>query len=344
MRNSISICLLFLGAICAPSNAATFSWELINNAGNAADPLTGLGSVGYEYALGTYEVTNEQYAEFLNGVDPNGTNSLQLYANDMAGDFGGILNNGGVNGGHYVIKSGHDQEPVSNVSWFDSVRFVNWVNNGQGNGSTESGAYTLLGGTPTPSNAASITRDPTALVWLPNEDEWYKAAYHDSFFGTAGVYSLYADAFIIEPVSDNPADDSWAFNYFNNDGLANGFNDGFAVSRSNLPVDTVTDDGPYTDVGAYPISYSQYSTFDQNGNVSEWNETMTNATSRGFRGGSWFDPINSLRSTSGGQGIPSTQSGIVGFRLAGSTVLIPEPSCLLLTLFGSIVLVANRRR
>ena len=38
------------------------------------------------------------------------------------------------------------------VTWYDTIRFANWLNNGQGTGDTETGAYTLLGGTPTPSN------------------------------------------------------------------------------------------------------------------------------------------------------------------------------------------------
>lgn len=344
MRNSISICLLLMVAICAPTSAATFSWALIDNAGNAPDPLTGRGSVAYDYLLGTFEVTNTQYVEFLNGVDPTGTNSLQLYSNEMAGDFGGILNNGGVDGSRYLLKPGSEQEPVSQVSWFDSIRFTNWVNNGQGNSSTETGAYTLLGNSPTPSNAASITRDPSALVWLPNEDEWYKGAYHDRLAGTDATYSLYADAFITVPTSENPNDNPGAFNYFNNDGLDNGINDGFAVTGSNLPIDPITNEGPFTDVGAYFISLSQYDTFDQNGNVSEWNETLANSTSRAIRGGSWFEPLSRLESTSSVPTVPSAQSGLVGFRLAGSTVLIPEPSSLMLSVFLAIGTLGTRRK
>ena len=33
------------------------------------------------------------------------------------------------------------------VSFYDALRFANWLNNGQGSGDTETGAYTLLGGT-----------------------------------------------------------------------------------------------------------------------------------------------------------------------------------------------------
>jgi len=57
-------------ALSAPFAAASVSMDFVTvgNAGNAADPTTGFGSVGYEYRIGTYEVTNSQYAAFLNSV------------------------------------------------------------------------------------------------------------------------------------------------------------------------------------------------------------------------------------------------------------------------------------
>ena len=62
------------------------------------------------------------------------------------------------------------------------------MHNGQGGSSTESGAYTLLGGTPIPSNAINIVR--SSVKWfLSSENEWYKAAY---FNGTTGIYYDYA--------------------------------------------------------------------------------------------------------------------------------------------------------
>ena len=58
----------------------------------------------------------------------------------------------------------------------------------QVSGDTEGGAYTLLGGTRTPSNGNSITRNPGARWWIPSEDEWYKAAYYN------GASSTYFDS------------------------------------------------------------------------------------------------------------------------------------------------------
>ena len=53
------------------------------------------------------------------------------------------------------------------------MRFVNWLNNGEGTGSTETGAYALNGSSP-----SSVERDPNATYFLPSENEWHKAAYY----------------------------------------------------------------------------------------------------------------------------------------------------------------------
>lgn len=66
--------------ITSPASAeVTFDWVTVGNPGNAADPLNegeipGIGSFDYEYRIAKHEVTNDQYAEFLNAVagDHNG--------------------------------------------------------------------------------------------------------------------------------------------------------------------------------------------------------------------------------------------------------------------------------
>ena len=50
--------------------------------------------------------------------------------------------------------------PVSHISFFNALRFANWLNNGQGDGDSETGAYTLLGATEVPSNWETVTRNP----------------------------------------------------------------------------------------------------------------------------------------------------------------------------------------
>jgi formylglycine-generating enzyme required for sulfatase activity len=141
----------------------------------------GYGSVPYAYNIGTYDVINSQYVAFLNSNDSTGANPLGLYNSQMgSAPYGGInYNSGAANGNKYSVISGNGNNPVNYVSFYDGLRFANWLNNGQVAGMTETGAYTLLGGTPTPSNGNSITRNAGATVFLPSENEWYKAAYYN---------------------------------------------------------------------------------------------------------------------------------------------------------------------
>ena len=125
--------------------AVTIETVPIGNPGSPADiryDANGFGSVSYNYRIGKYETTNAQYVEFLNSVDPTGTNALSLYSSSMTSDpRGGInINGGAANGSKYEIKTGRDNNPVVFVSWYDSIRFINWLHNGQGSGGTESGA------------------------------------------------------------------------------------------------------------------------------------------------------------------------------------------------------------
>src|SRR5688572_31510706 len=66
----------------------------VGNPGNATDQDYGagqFGAVAYSYRIGTYEVTNAQYAEVLNAKDATGANSLELYSSSMTNDaLGGI--------------------------------------------------------------------------------------------------------------------------------------------------------------------------------------------------------------------------------------------------------------
>ena len=58
----------------------TFDWATVGNPGNAGEegpgPVFGTyGAVSYVYRISKHEVTNAQYTEFLNAVDPIGGNA-----------------------------------------------------------------------------------------------------------------------------------------------------------------------------------------------------------------------------------------------------------------------------
>ena len=65
-------------------------WVEVGDAGNE-EAFNGYGAVDDVYLIGQTEVTNAEYAEFLNAVDPSGANALALYnANMGSNSRGGI--------------------------------------------------------------------------------------------------------------------------------------------------------------------------------------------------------------------------------------------------------------
>lgn len=130
-----------------PVHAVTIETVPVGNPGNAPDS-TGLGTVGYPFRIGKLEITNSQYTKFLNSVDPTGQDKLDLYStNNLYDNRGGInFAISAANGSKYSVKTGRTNRPAAYISWYSAIRFANWLHNGQGNGSTETGAYTLLGG------------------------------------------------------------------------------------------------------------------------------------------------------------------------------------------------------
>ena len=130
-----------------------------------------------------YDVTASQYVEFLNAKDADGTNTLFLYNSKMSTSMYGEINFNDSNpsGSKYNVIAGRGEHPANFVSWYDAIRFTNWLNNGQGNSDTETGAYTLgavgAGGIPiTP----PLTHNAGSQIWLPTENEWYKAAFYET--------------------------------------------------------------------------------------------------------------------------------------------------------------------
>ena len=311
--------LLLLGALLLPfpGSAVTIDWVTVGDPGNAADTASNClnsapncGSVGYSYSISKYELTNAQYAEFLNAKAAS--DPYALYDPNMGYD--NVITQSGSDGSYsYAVTAGHETKPVGYITFFDALRFSNWLNNGQGSGDTETGAYTLLGGTPVPSNGATVTRNGGAITVLPSENEWYKAAY----YSPGGVYF------------DNPAGSDTPPTCV--------FPPTATPNTANCPV-FGPNHGP-TDVGAYTGSASPYGTFDQAANAAEWNETI-GPDGRGARGGC-YDCSGGQDASSPYSADPSITYTDTGFRVA----MVPEPEWTgLLAVTGLLGLAASRRR
>ncbi len=292
-----------------PSAAVGFDWATVGGPGNAADTevmtccsgfigFTGYGSVPYEYRIAKHEVTNAQYAEFLNAVadiDPNG-----VYHTNMGvffGKRGGITRSGTSGSYSYVPMLDRENLPVNWVSFYNAARFANWMHNGQpvgaqGNATTEDGAYTL---TPAAIANFTVTRNPGATVFIPSVDEWYKAAYYDVALMAYYNYPASSDTQMVCSLPSTTA------NHAN------------------------CSEGDVFEVGSYPASVSPNGTFDQGGNVSEWNDDNFGGSTHAFSGGSLINSTSVWLSAAYRDAGESTLAWTPanGFRVAAS--LAPEP-------------------
>ncbi|MCP4190797.1 MAG: formylglycine-generating enzyme family protein, partial [Planctomycetaceae bacterium] len=93
---------------------------------------TGYGAVGYEYRISATEVTNSEYAAFLNAVAA--TDTYSLYKSSMSDSSVGISQNGSPGNFIYSVNSGRGENPVGYVDFYDALRYTNWLHNGQGTG------------------------------------------------------------------------------------------------------------------------------------------------------------------------------------------------------------------
>ena len=291
--------------------------------------------MAYTYRIGKFEVTAGQYCAFLNAVARTDTYGLYNTQMDVNNNSEGcnIKLHGSPNNYTYSVPDDWANRPVNYVSWGDAARFANWLTNGQPTGAqnaltTEDGSYQLNGAI---SNAAllAVTRKANVTWVIPSEDEWYKAAYHKND-GVTGNYWDYPTGTNTVPsnVLSNPNPDPG-----NN---ANFYDNGYTIG------------GPYyrTEVGDFENSDSPYGTFDQGGNVWEWNEAVLYYGShRGVRGGSLGDyglgtGGDSLRAESRHHVSPTFEYYDFGFRVSE----VPEPATIVMLALGCAVVPRRRER
>ncbi len=298
-------CALFQQGFTGPQTPVFLATVTVGNPGNADDTYgDGYGGVDYIYNIGKYEVTAAEYAHFLNAVA--GVDTYGLYNTSMWSMQYGCkierFDGSGTEGDpyQYRVTDEWDDRPVNFVSWGDAARFANWLHNGrpkggQGLATTEDGSY-FLDGVMSETELLAITREPDATWVIPSEDEWYKAAYHYND-GVTGNYYNYATS---GQVSSNDLIHPDPGNH------ATYYDSGHTIG------------GPYfrTVVGAHENSVSPYGTFDQDGNVWEWNEPVVYDVARLLRGGSWSYQRSYLGATSRWGNFGTSESHYAGFRVA----------------------------
>ena len=168
---------------------------------------------------------------------------------------------------------------------------------------------------------------------IPTEDEWYKTAYYKGGGTDAGYwrYPTQAGYWGYPPTQSDtvptpeppPGAD-----------MTNGSANYYGVSYVDATYYT-------TECGAYDAkpSDSPYGTFDQGGNVWEWNEAII-GPDRGLRGGS-FKSYDGYLHASGRYvfGSPALEDWGIGFRVSE----VPEPATMAILALGGLAVLRRRR-
>jgi len=296
-----------LAGVASQAVAAPLTFNEVGNPGNSAQTSgvnTGLGSVASTFYMSSTETTVAQYTSFLNQAakaDPNG-----LYDPQMSTI--GITQTGSSGSFVYTSSTSFNLRPVTWVNWFDSARYVNWLMTGT---STETGAYNLA-----LSGSAVFQRQPGATYYLPNSNEWYKAAFYRPGSTDYGTWAATVGSGTVQPTASTPVGTAPAANF-----------DNVAASTT-------------TDVGAYTTTFSSYGMYDMLGNVTEWTDSASSSTNvRVFSGAYTIGLANAANWGADGvlqSRLATNANANIGFRVATA---VPEPGTIALAATGMVGMV-----
>ena len=250
----------------------------IGDEGNAVD-TTGFGDVSYAYDISKFEITEGNIAEY--NADP--ANNLQPIT--LTSPLRGT------------------NKPATDITWNECARYVNWLNEREGiqpaYNFTAPGSSTNIevwtSGEAWQTDGENLFRHKDAKYFIPNENEWYKAAYYKSG-GTNAGYWLYPTGSDTAPTA-----------------VTSGTVDDTAVYVGGVV--TPLSPADVTEAGGL----SPYGTMGQGGNVYEHTENTFDGANdnvllnRVYRGGSSGTLANTLVNTSrafAGANIGSPSKGL----------------------------------
>jgi len=308
----------------------------------------------YDYCISIRETTNSRFAAFLNDAlnNPNNQRGYYMYHDTDSGDVyihsaqqGDVGTDGlgtklfdaaasgriGFSDNAYVVEQGHENDPVTGVTWYGAAKYCNWLTLSECISPSQL-AYSE-GTNPGQWHPATISEADWAVrdlefderqelienhcgYRLPMDDgsgtastynEWYKAAAWLPDAGTNAVYGFGrdelggADANFLD--SGDPYEDETP-------PLApTGFFDGVNTLADGETVTRDTDNG--------------YGLYDVTGNAAEWmQDTGATAAERAVRGGDFNDPGDppspSLTNANRESADPAAPADDLGFRVVQS--------------------------
>lgn len=180
-----------------------------NRSYDGPDPqslVRGRGGVGYEYAMGRFEITTAQWMEYVNAYSAR-ADAVPLFELGQPVSWGAGRDPTYTGPGtRYRLRAVDNAAmlPVGGLSWRQAAMYCNWLHNGKAtnreaflNGAYDVSTFGFSGTTFTD----QLTHHPGARYWIPTWDEWLKAAHYDpgrpNADGTTGgwwQYSITSDA------------------------------------------------------------------------------------------------------------------------------------------------------
>ena len=319
-------------ALLAPVAAAQpaddgFDWVTIGDPGNEAYQgppdrfgfVSGRGSVTYEYRMMRTQIATGQWLEFVNtfGIQVSGL---------VPNHWGATQTAPGVWSLRTDVAT-PEILPVAGISWETAAVYCNWLHNGKQadvntlwDGVYDTSTFGFVNGEFTD----QIEPSPGARYWIPNLDEWIKAAHYD-------------------PDHDGPGQGGWWLYPNSSDTqLVPGLPGvGETMAFIDLPGDQEWD----IPLGAYPDVQSPWGLLDLSGGAEEWVSTgaynlRRNLLWSGAHAGSTWTIDDPDRVDDFGSAWPFNPGGSRSFRLASPVPGVPG----VLVLVSGLCLIGEKQR
>ncbi len=308
----------------APGNRPALPSERVINF-NLTPVTEQIGAVNYTYRISRTETTIGQWLDFVRVAWPVYQNEVRgnILSGAFTGSGIGVLN-WTTNPTFFLVREASVTQPT-NMEWRAAAMYCNWLHNGRPTGpgaewSVRSGAYDIRTFTRNPDLSFNdqLRRSEGARYWIPDLNEWTKAAHYDpNRYGPGQEgYWKYPVTSDTAPLTGPPGQ---------------GTTGGTAANGLPLPV------------GSYPDVQSPWGLLDASGGYSEWTETvmfswqnqygLVSDNSRIIRGsnagaGSFRDEIDAFPASAGATG------GLTGLRIAS---LVSSPAAAPLLFFALCV-------